>query len=98
MHMFDVRQTRTFAEWLSTLSDRRARIKIADRIERASRGNLGDVKSIGGGVSEMRIAFGPGYRLYFAKRGEALIVLLCGGDKGSQRRDIEAARAMAREL
>jgi putative addiction module killer protein len=96
--MFDVRQTRTFAEWLSALADRRARIKIADRIERASRGNLGDVKSIGGGVSEMRIAFGPGYRLYFAKRGEALIVLLCGGDKGSQRRDIELAQAMVREL
>jgi putative addiction module killer protein len=96
--MFDVRQTRTFAEWLSALADRRARIKIADRTERASRGNLGDVKSIGGGVSEMRIAFGPGYRLYFAKRGEALIVLLCGGDKGSQRRDIELAQAMVREL
>jgi len=95
--MIEVRQTRAFAAWLAALSDQRARIKIADRIERASRGNMGDAKSIGG-VSEMRIAYGPGYRLYFARRGDAVVILLCGGDKSSQRRNIEIAQALAKEL
>ncbi len=78
--------------WLTGLADRRAAARIAQRIVRAQSGLLGD------GVSEMRVDHGPGYRLYLVRRGEALIVLLCGGDKGSQRRDIARAKRMAREV
>lgn len=96
--MTEIRQTDRFRKWFAGLRDLRARIQIARRIERAEAGNLGDVSPVGDGVSEMRIHYGPGYRLYFARRGAAIIILLCGGDKSSQPRDIEAAREMAREL
>lgn len=95
--MNKIRQTDTFRNWFAGLRDLRARIQIARRIERAEAGNLGDVSPVGDGVSEMRIHYGPGYRLYFVRRGTAIVILLCGGDKGSQRRDIEAAREMAKE-
>jgi putative addiction module killer protein len=96
--MVQVRQTRHFKGWFDALRDIRAKIQIARRIERAAAGNLGDVAPVGSGVSEMRIHFGPGYRVYFVARGNELIILLCGGDKGSQRRDIESAINLAREL
>ncbi|MFK5597867.1 type II toxin-antitoxin system RelE/ParE family toxin [Methylobacterium sp. HMF5984] len=80
------------------MRDPRAKARIAIRIDRLALGNAGDVKPVGSGVSEMRIDYGPGYRLYFIRRGEALIVLLCGGDKGSQQRDIVRARALAADL
>ena len=96
--MFEVRQTRQFAIWFSALRDRRAQTQIARRIERASAGNLGDVAPVGDGVSEMRIHFGPGYRVYFVQRGSKIVILLCGGDKSSQRRDIDDAKAMAKDL
>ncbi|HXQ16655.1 MAG TPA: type II toxin-antitoxin system RelE/ParE family toxin [Caulobacteraceae bacterium] len=96
--MIEVRQTSDFAEWLATLRDIRARARIADRLLRAALGNLGDSVSVGEGVIELRIHFGPGYRLYAVRRGEALIVLLCGGDKSSQERDIKRAKALAGEL
>ena len=94
----EVRQTIVFADWLSALRDTKAAALIAKRIVRVQSGLLGDVKSVGGGVSELRVDFGPGYRVYFAQRGLVLIVLLCGGDKGTQQRDIIAAQAMAAEL
>ena len=93
-----IQQTDTFARWHSSLRDLRARIAIARRIDRAASGNLGDVKTVGDGVSEMRVDIGPGYRLYFTRRGEVLILLLCGGDKSSQPRDIALARRLAGEL
>jgi putative addiction module killer protein len=96
--VIEVRQTRTFREWFATLRDVRAQAHIARRIERAQAGNLGDVKAIGDGISEMRIAYGPGYRLYLARRGNRLIVLLCGGDKSSQSADIRRAKAITKEL
>lgn len=96
--MIDVRQTIAFRQWLARLADRRAVEKIAQRIVRLQAGLFGDVKSVGGGVSEIRINYGPGYRVYFIKRGATLIVLLCGGDKSSQKRDIEAAQAIAATL
>jgi putative addiction module killer protein len=96
--MFDVRQTEVFADWLKSLSDRSAKARIEMRLRRAELGNLGDVKFVGGGVSEMRIDYGPGYRVYFVKRGTAIIVLLQGGDKASQSRDIERAKAMAKNI
>ncbi|WP_409567957.1 type II toxin-antitoxin system RelE/ParE family toxin [Methylobacterium sp. E-025] len=80
------------------MRDPRAQARIAIRIDRLALGNAGDAKPVGSGVSEMRIDYGPGYRLYFIRRGEALIVLLCGGDKGSQQRDIVRARALAADL
>jgi putative addiction module killer protein len=80
------------------LRDPRGKARIAIRIDRLALGNAGDAKPVGSGVSEMRIDYGPGYRLYFIRRGEALIVLLCGGDKGSQQRDIVRARALAADL
>jgi putative addiction module killer protein len=94
----DVRQTETFSRWLNGLADRRARAKIAARIDRLAQGNLGDVASVGEGVSELRIHFGPGYRVYFAARGRALVILLCGGDKSSQAKDIKTAKQLARHL
>jgi len=96
--MFEVRQTTRFAAWLLGLRDERAMARILKRLDRAREGNLGDVAPVGEGVSEMRIFYGPGYRVYFVQRGSELIVLLCGGDKSTQRADIDEARAMAKEL
>lgn len=96
--MYEVRQTVRFADWFKRLTDIRAKAQIVRRIERAEAGNLGDIKSLGDQVFEMRVHHGPGYRLYFARQGDRLILLLCGGDKGSQRRDIEQAKLMARDL
>ncbi len=96
--MFDVRRTAEFIDWLTALSDVQARARIAKRIDRIAAGNLGDAKSVGDGVSELRFAFGPGYRVYFTMRGAVIVILLCGGDKGSQQRDIERAKAMVKEL
>ena len=93
-----VRQTDTFADWFAMLRDARAKSRIAARIVRIQAGNFGDCKSIGGGVSELRVDVGPGYRVYFTRRGDELIILLCGGDKGSQRRDILTAKALAEEV
>ena len=85
-------------EWRAGLRDSVARKRIGARIDRLSFGNFGDVKPVGDGVSELRLDFGPGYRIYFAQRGDVLVVLLCGGDKSSQRRDITNAKQMAQEL
>ncbi len=96
--MIEVRQTAVFREWLDSLMDRRAAERIAQRIVRLQAGLTGDVKPVGEGVSELRIDYGPGYRLYFVQRGRVLIVLLCGGDKRSQRRDVARAKTLAAEL
>jgi putative addiction module killer protein len=96
--LIEVRQTTRFATWLAGLRDERAKARILKRLDRAGNGNLGDVAPVGGGVSEMRIFYGPGYRVYFVQRGSELIVLLCGGDKSTQGADIEEAKAMAKEV
>jgi putative addiction module killer protein len=96
--LIEVRQTTRFATWLAGLRDERARARILKRLDRAQAGNLGDVAPVGGGVSEMRIFYGPGYRVYFIQRGSELIVLLCGGDKSTQGADVEEAKAMATEI
>ena len=96
--MVEIRQTETFARWLADLRDGRARMRINARIRRMSIGNPGDVRPVGEGVSEMRIDYGPGYRVYFVQRGAAVVILLAGGDKRTQDRDIATARALAREL
>ena len=96
--MIEVRQTTRFSTWLAGLRDERARARILKRLDRAQSGNLGDVAPVGEGVSEMRIFYGPGYRVYFIQRGSELIVLLCGGDKSTQSADIEEAKALAREI
>ena len=96
--MFEVRRTAAFMDWLTGLRDGQARARIAKRIDRIAVGNFGDTKSVGGGISELRFAFGPGYRVYYTVRGNVVVILLCGGDKGSQDRDIERAIAMAREI
>ena len=96
--MIEVRQTARFKTWFAGLRDLHAKVQIVRRIERAEAGNLGDVAPVGEGVSEMRIHHGAGFRLYFVRRGIYVIVLLCGGDKGSQSRDIREAKAMAKEL
>jgi putative addiction module killer protein len=95
--MIEVRQTPQFKAWLDGLRDLAAKRKIAQRIVRVQSGLLGDVKYFDG-IGELRIDFGPGYRLYFVRRGTELIILLCGGDKSSQRRDIAAAKALAKEV
>lgn len=96
--MVEVRQTDVFVAWFEGLKDRAARARITARIRRLSLGNPGDVKPIGQGVSEMRIDYGPGYRVYFVQRGEALVILLCGGDKRDQSRDIARALELAKEV
>lgn len=96
--MIEVRQTDHFAEWFRSLRDRQARARINTRIRRLSLGNPGDVKPVGEGVSELRIDYGPGYRVYFASRGETLVILLAGGDKRTQNRDIRTALELARGL
>ena len=96
--MFTVLQTQEFQRWLDGLRDQRAQVRIAARLRLAEAGNLGDWKSVGGDVSEMRINFGPGYRLYFTRRGSILIVMLAGGDKSSQVKDIRRAQKILEEL
>ena len=93
----ELRETVEFRDWLDGLRDRRARLRIDDRLRRLAGGNAGDTKSVGGGVRELRLQFGPGYRIYFAWFGQTVILLLTGGDKGGQARDIDRARRMARE-
>jgi putative addiction module killer protein len=96
--VFEVRKTAIFEEWMDGLRDDRARAKIAARIDRMTFGNPGDVVSVGDGVSELRIHYGPGYRVYFTRRDLTLIVLLCGGDKSTQAKDIKTAKALAANL
>jgi putative addiction module killer protein len=90
-------RTDIFIDWLNALRDRRAAARIAARIMRLEDGNAGDVKPVGEGVSEMRIDYGPGYRVYFTRRGKEIILLLCGGDKRTQSRDIALAKKLAKE-
>ena len=96
--MVEVRQAARFAKWLEDLRDLRGRARVQARIERLIGGNPGDVKPIGAGVSELRINYGPGYRVYFQQRGSTLIILLAGGDKSTQARDIEEALLLARQI
>jgi putative addiction module killer protein len=96
--VIEVRQTSVFAAWIGALRDLRAVAKIDVRIGRLRLGNFGDMRPVGDSVSELRVDFGPGYRVYFTKVGDKIVVLLCGGDKGSQARDIEIAKSMAAEL
>ncbi|MET4277326.1 MULTISPECIES: type II toxin-antitoxin system RelE/ParE family toxin [unclassified Bradyrhizobium] len=93
--MIELKQTETFRKWRSRLKDERARALIASRLDRLAHGHPGDVEPVGDGVSELRIHHGPGYRIYFQKRGNAIIVLLCGGDKSTQVKDIKAAKRLA---
>lgn len=96
--MIDVRTTSEFDVWLHSLRDRNARARLLRRLDRVSRGALGDVASVGEGVMEMREHFGPGWRMYYVQRGTTLVVMLGGGDKSSQTRDIAAAKQIAAEL
>jgi putative addiction module killer protein len=96
--MFEVKRTEAFDGWLKGLKDSKGRTKIQARIDRLANGNPGDAGPIGEGLSELRIDFGPGYRVYYARAGKTLYMLLCGGDKGSQDADIKNARTMWKEL
>ena len=96
--MVEIRKTETFAKWLDGLDDIRARARILVRIERLAAGNPGDVKPVGEGVSELRIDYGPGYRVYYKKQGRSLVILLAGGDKRTQSRNIKTALHLARNL
>ena len=96
--MFSVYLTDEFQIWLDELRDRKAQVRIAARLRLAEAGNLGDWKSLGGELSEMRLNFGPGYRLYFTRRGSQLVVMLAGGDKSTQVRDIRRAQQCLKEL
>lgn len=93
--MIEVRQTTVFANWIKSLRDAKTAARIAQRIVRLQSGLLGDVKPVGDGVSELRIDHGPGFRLYFVRKGKALVVLLCGGDKSTQKADIKRAKELA---
>ena len=96
--MIEIRKTEIFARWIDELKDVRARARVLARIERLAAGNPGDVAPVGEGVSELRIDYGPGYRVYFKQTGRELIVLLAGGDKSSQAKDIKTALRLARNL
>jgi len=96
--MIEIRKTEIFVEWIDSLEDIRGRARIQARIERLAMGNPGDVKPVGEGVSEMRIDHGPGYRVYYLKRERTVIILLAGGDKKSQAKDIKTALRLARNL
>jgi putative addiction module killer protein len=96
--VIEIRQTYEYSRWFDRLRDREARARILVRIRRLSLGNPGDVQPVGEGVSELRIDLGPGYRVYFTRKGKTVVVLLAGGDKKSQERDIEKARELARGL
>jgi putative addiction module killer protein len=96
--MVEIRKTENFAKWLDGLNDIRARARILVRIERLAAGNPGDVKPVGEGVSELRIDYGPGYRVYYKKQGRTVIILLAGGDKRTQSKDIKTALSLAKNL
>jgi putative addiction module killer protein len=96
--MYEIKSTKTFSSWLMKLKDMKGRIAVARRIERMEHGNFGDVKSISASISELRIQTGPGYRVYFTKRAEQIIILLVGGNKSSQSKDIEKAKKMLKEM
>lgn len=96
--MFVLQQTQEFQDWLDALKDLRTQVRIAARLRQAEAGNFGDWKSVGNEVSEMRIAFGPGYRLYFTRRESILIIMLAGGDKSTQNRDIKRAQRILKLL
>lgn len=96
--MNSVQQTAAFSSWLRGLADAKARARINARVAAVQYGNFGDCKSVGDGVSEMRIDHGPGYRVYFTRVGSAVYILLCGGDKSSQKADIKRAKEMASQL
>lgn len=96
--MVEIRKTDAFADWLDGLRDIRARARVQARIERLAAGNPGDVEPVGEGVSELRINYGPGYRVYFKRRGQELVILLAGGDKSTQAKDIKAALRLACNL
>jgi len=96
--VLEIRKTEHFSKWLDRLSDLQARARVQARIERLALGNPGDVAPVGEGVSELRINYGPGYRVYFKQRGREVIILLAGGDKRTQARDIKAALGLARNL
>ncbi|WP_194956562.1 type II toxin-antitoxin system RelE/ParE family toxin [Aeromicrobium phoceense] len=96
-HIAEVVSSATFDTWLRKLQDRHARLRILERIDRLAHGNPGDTRAVGAGVAELRLTYGPGYRVYYIHSGGLLIVLLCGGDKSSQHRDIERAHRLAGE-
>ncbi len=93
----EFKQTETFRRWRMRLKDLRVRALIASRLDRLAYGNAGDVRPVGQGISELRIDYGPGFRIYFQKRGKTIIILLCGGDKSTQARDIQTAKRLAAE-
>lgn len=95
--MYEIKSTKTFSKWLSKLKDMKGRIAIARRIERMEHGHFGDVKSVGTRISELRITTGPGYRVYFTKKEDRIIILLIGGDKSTQSKDIEKAETLLEE-
>jgi putative addiction module killer protein len=95
--MIEFKQTETFRKWRSRLKDERARAMVASRLDRLAFGNPGDVKPVGQGISELRIDYGPGYRMYFRRRGNEIIILLCGGDKSTQAADIKTAKRLAED-
>jgi putative addiction module killer protein len=96
--MIEIRKTENYVKWIDNLRDHQARARVLARIERLALGNPGDVKPVGEGVSELRIDFGPGYRVYFTKRGREIVILLAGGDKSTQPADIRVALRLARNL
>ena len=96
--MIEIRRLPPFVEFINGLRDERVKAKISARIDRLAIGNAGDVAPIGEGLSELRLHFGPGYRVYFVQRGKVLIILLCGGDKSSQTRDIKWAKQLAQDM
>ena len=96
--MLLIRKTNVYAEWIDNLRDLKGRARILVRVERLASGNPGDVKAISGGVSELRVHFGPGYRVYFTQRGHDIVILLAGGDKRTQTRDIQTALQLAKNL
>jgi putative addiction module killer protein len=98
IHMLTIEKTDIFLDWLRSLRDLRAMARIQIRIDRLALGNAGDVNSVGEGVSELRVDYGPGYRVYYAQHGKALVVLLCGGDKRTQSSDIAMAKKLAKEI
>lgn len=96
--MIELRRTTVVAAWLRGLRDRAAKARIEVRLDRLALGNPGDVRPVGEGISELRITYGPGYRVYYVQRGEVLVILLCGGDKSTQSQDIERAKVLAQNL